>query len=503
MEKELEEIINSKDKPLFKKKISVENHKIFYKYTSYKYYKYIYELLDTLCKKCPYENKSSIFHMSLYFILKILYKCKNNPYLTNLDLIVLICFSLGIKSIIKQKDFPSIKRIKRIYEEKYNDYKNEEICEGEIICLKLINYNINVLTAYECVLFLTKDDLKLKELSLQNLDFIMINNLNHFIYKSSFNIAIECIDSIKEKIIVKEPKIIKKKIISHNGFNISPIIKKYSSADRLINLINSPKTPKETNDNLLKLKTINNPKYSVIKTKKSCVIVSNLNLKKSVDKIYYKKGCNDIKQCSNGSLVTEENINNEKSKKLLFYYKLNKVEENGYKNKYVNNCDNKQSTYITRKKIYLNGNLVNNNRKQFEFLENNFYVNNTHNCKKKNNNNNNISKENDINYLNVCNSKNSLDNFTYSKNSPQNRNLKDSFFDYLIKGTKYGIETKSINLEPLMKYSKKNSNYKRYNMSLINNDHQKIKSTNYFNSSNCSQEHLDSKRYIGNYYIRW
>ena len=114
--------------------------------------------------------------------------------------------------------------------------------------MKLINYNINVLTAYECVLFLTKDDLKLKELSLQNLDFIMINNLNHFIYKSSFNIAIECIDSIKEKIIVKEPKIIKKKIISHNGFNISPIIKKYSSADRLINMINSPKTPKETNN---------------------------------------------------------------------------------------------------------------------------------------------------------------------------------------------------------------------------------------------------------------
>ena len=86
--------------------------------------------------------------------------------------------------------------------------------------------------------------------------------------------------------------------------------------------------------------------------------------------------------------------------------------------------------------------------------------------------------------------------------SLQDENQKNQI-RYLIKGTKYGIETKSINLEPLMKYSKKNSNYKRYNMSLINNDHQKIKSTNYFNSSNCSQEHLDSKKYIGNYYIRW
>ena len=63
--------------------------------------------------------------------------CSN---LNNLDLIVLNSFSLGVKSTIQQKDFPTINRLKKIYEEKYINYKNMEILEGEIICLKLLNY---------------------------------------------------------------------------------------------------------------------------------------------------------------------------------------------------------------------------------------------------------------------------------------------------------------------------------------------------------------------------
>jgi hypothetical protein len=507
MENEFEEIIKTKDKPLFKETISIEKHKIFYKYTTHKYYKYIYELLDTLCKKCPYENKSSIFHISLYFILKILYKCKNNPYLTNLDLIVLICFSLGIKANIKQKDFPSIKRIKRIYEEKYNDYKNEEICEGEIICLKLLNYNINILTAYECILLLTENDLKLKELSLKHLEFFMINHLRSFIYKSSFNVAKECIDSIKEKIIVKEPKIIKKKIITVNGVSCSPIITKYSSADRYISLMNSPQSPKERNTNQLKIKTtsdINN----IIRTKKSCIISSNLNLKSSVDKIYYKKGCNDdIKQGSSSSLVTETNINKENIKKLAIYNKLNKVDENGNRNRNIYNknkyYEKKKTAYLSKKKLYLKGNVTSNNTKQYDILKTNIYINSTHNCNKKQYYNNNSWKENDINYLNIYNQKNSMDNFTYHRNSQKNEYLQDCLFDSLIKETKYGIETKSINLESLMKFSNNNSNYKRYNMSQIKNDHKMIKSNNYFNGFNMSQENDDTKNNIGNYFIRW
>ena len=51
MENIYEKIVAIKNKPLFKNKISKESHKIFYKYTSDKYFKYIYELLYSLCKK--------------------------------------------------------------------------------------------------------------------------------------------------------------------------------------------------------------------------------------------------------------------------------------------------------------------------------------------------------------------------------------------------------------------------------------------------------------------
>ena len=513
MEDIYEEIIIIKDKPLFKEKISIENHQIFYKYTSHQYYKYIYDLLDSLCKKSPYESKSSIFHMSLYFILKILYKCKNDPYLTNLDLIVLNCFSLGVKSVIKQKDFPSISRIKKIYEEKYNNYKNEEIYEGEIICLKLLNYNINILTAFDCIIYLTKNDLKLKELSLINLDYIMANNLMKFIYKSPFDIAKECIKNIQDKIIVKGPKIIKKKIISPHGFNCSPspLVKKYSSTDRLINLVNSsPNIIKQMSNDEIRIKRINNlnkSKNSFAKSKKSCLLISSLNLKDSADRIYYKKSCNDIHVCSSTSLVTESNLNNNNniSKKHLFYTKINKISSNRclYNNNRKYNLDKKKSIDISRKKIYLNNNKIKNKRNQYGFIENNLYMNSTLYFKRKNNyNNSSENKENDNYYMNVNNIRNNSDinNFNSSNNSPKNQ---DSFFDSFLKGIKHGIETKSINLGSLTKCINNNSNDQKYNISLKKNEHQKIYSSNYFNNSNCSHEGYNTNKSIGSYYIRW
>ena len=135
-----------KNKPLFEQNISYETHKIFYEYTSTKYHKYIFNLLNTLCKRSPYENFVHIFHLSLCFIFKFLYQCENTQHLSNIDLVILNCFSLGIKSLTKQKLFPSINRLKKIYEEKYKTYNKKEIIEGEVICLKLLNYDINILT---------------------------------------------------------------------------------------------------------------------------------------------------------------------------------------------------------------------------------------------------------------------------------------------------------------------------------------------------------------------
>ena len=487
MENIYNKIVINKSEPLFQNPISSENHKIFYKYTSHKYYKYIYELLDTLSKKSRYENYSSIFHLSLYFILKILYKCENTAYLNNLDLIVLNSFSLGIKSTIQQKDFPSINRLKKIYEEKYINYKNEEICEGEIVCLKLLNYKINILTAYEYVIYLTENDTKLKELSLINLEFVMINNLKQFIYKSSLDIANDCIKRIKEKIILKEPKIIKKKIISSNGFNCSPIIKKYSSSDKLVNSNSDYQKISQINNDELKIKikkisniNINKPKFTLFNTKKSSIMLNNLNLKISEDKIYHKKNCNlnnNIHPSSSTSLITESNLINENNdKKNLFYMKLNKITGNKYI--YKNNTSNgnyfkvnKKLNDTNKKKIYLNNNKIKYIRNHYEQFEQTINMNNTQYFKKNNYYKAyNISKENDSNSINLYNHrKDSSEENQINKNSKEESNNKSSFYNSFMKGIKSGIETKNINLSSLNK-SINNSNFLRYHMSIKNNE---------------------------------
>ena len=536
MENFYQKIMLTKDKPLFKNKIPNEKHKIFFKYTSNKYYKYIYDLLDILCKKCPYENKLSIFHLSLYFILKILYKCENTIYLNNLDLIVLNCFSLGIKSTIKQKEFPSINKIKAIYEEKYSNYKNEEICEGEIICLKLLNYNINRLTAYEYIIYLTQNDSKLKELSLINLHTLMINNLKKFIYISSFEIAKDCVKTIKEKIIIKEPKIIKKKIISSIGFHFSPIIKKNTSIDNFSNSIcNYPKFYQINNDEIkskIKTKKISNININknIVNTKKSCILPSNIDFKNN-DDIYFKKNFNNFHPSSSTSLITESNLiknndnvnenNEQNNKKELFYVKLNKIIGNKYiykNNTSIGNCLKiyKRSNDSNRKKIYLNNNKIMNVRKDYDKFNKtiniNINMNNNSQILRKMNyyHRNNILKENDSCYINLYNERNDspIDKNNIEKNidsiEGKNTNI-NSFYNTFLKDIKYGIETKNINLSSLNKKIN-NSNIQRYNISLRKNEkHQNLNSSsNCFNSTNFSQDgNIINNKSLLNYYIHW
>ena len=58
MEK-FEEILNQLNTPLISNEDSIYlNHKIFQKYTSQPYYKYAFNLLETLCNKTNYENKN-------------------------------------------------------------------------------------------------------------------------------------------------------------------------------------------------------------------------------------------------------------------------------------------------------------------------------------------------------------------------------------------------------------------------------------------------------------
>ena len=518
-----EEIILIKDKPLFEEFIQIENHKIYYKYTSQKYYSYIYDILDILCKKCPYENSSSIFHLSLNFILNILYQCGNIPYLSNLDLIVLNCFSLGAKCIIKQTSFPSINRIKKIYEEKYNNYKNEEIFESEIICLKLLNYDINILTAYEYITYLTQNDLKLKELCLKNLEYIIKNNIEQYVYRSSFDIALDCVVDVKEKMIFKEPKVIKKKIISSSGFCYSsPIIKKYSSTDKIVSSINEYNKKNKTNEGLKqrtkKINNFNRPKFSFVLTKKINLLDNNItNLKNSADRVYHKKNCsNKANPYSSISLVSESNLSNyninNKSKKPL-YTKLNKSNINKciYNNNISNELNieikNKKSIDVNKSEIYKkNIYFMKNDLKYFDNKSNNFNIKQSFNDNQNKNNKKyiNISKENDPNYMNLYLQKNNNDknNKIYERKTKKPKTLTYNSF---LKGIKTKIETKNIYLGALTKSINCKPNCQRNNLANIKEENQgKNNCFSLYNNSIGSKDgNLFSNETVGNCYIKW
>ena len=508
MENIYEKILFIKNQPLFEKPISYESHKIFYKYTSEKYYKYIFNLLETLCKRSPYENSSHIFHLSLSFIFKILYQCENTPHLSNLDLITLNCFSLGIKSLTKQKLFPSITRIKKIYEEKYKTYNNKEILEGEIICLKLLNYNINLLTPFEYVEYILYEEknISIKKKVYEYLEDLIKNKLEFILYNSPFDIAKECINNVKNN-LAKEPKIITKKIISTKTIKGKNLGKKYSSSEKMIN--SKYESNKINNNNnweiLEKLKRTNNISNSKYKQD---IFISNIkiNLKCSPERIYYKKSCNcNVIHPNSSELIINENSrdeNNNTNKAKIFKKKINKNSVSKNKYMYKSNNMNNKSNEICQKRLNFNNNK--NSNKSY-YVQNSVNMNNTQYFRKTNNSQ--VAKENDKNYHNIFLQRNNSGNSGFNKNnkySVESENINNYKHN---RESKYEIETKNIKLAYLNRKHICGSDYKRTNNGnrLTQQKHNQLNSSGYFfDNSSCSKdENFYGSQSIGNYYIKW
>ena len=211
-----EEIIKTLNIPLFKEKPLFTQHKIFIKYTSQPYYKYAFDLLKTLCYKTNYENKKRLLHISFIYLTFILYKCGNIPYLSNFDLLIFCCFILAVKALVKQNIIPGLSRLKKIYE-KYINYKNDEIVNGEIICIKLLGYKINILTVYDCLYYLLYNNKEMLDSAVQKFENEKLFNIKEYMNINPMDIAKEIINNLNMKTKYKFPKIIKKKIIPTNS----------------------------------------------------------------------------------------------------------------------------------------------------------------------------------------------------------------------------------------------------------------------------------------------
>lgn len=222
MEKYYLKIFHKLNKPLFSNIIVQNNHLIFIKYSQQRYYKYIFELLELLAKKSSFKNKNKIFHTSLYYLLIILYNCGNTPYCSNLDLMILSCFFLGIKTIEEQKNMITITKLKKIYPEKYLSYENSEIKTCEMICIYFLKYNINFITIYDCICYLLKDedDNILKSLIFEELESKMLNEgVQYYIYKNPMELSQEFIILEKQKYIKTHSSLILNKSPKFNNIN--------------------------------------------------------------------------------------------------------------------------------------------------------------------------------------------------------------------------------------------------------------------------------------------
>ena len=381
--------------PLIDNKIIEKRHLIFIKYTSELYYKYSIELIETLCKKSKFANTKLLFHTTLSFLLKILYNCGNTPCINNFDLLILCSFSIGIKSVETRNKSPSINRLKKIYQEKYYNYDNNEIKLGEIICLKLMNYNINILTPYESLFYLLyeTDNLHLFDKCIQHLDNLIIGGDKSFIFKKPLDIAKENIDYIikkeKEKIklnknynltyskngLRKENHIINNESISTNtsSNNMSHLIN---------NSINSSKGKIKLNN---KLKEVYNSKEIIVDIDFIEKLEKNSDLKIILNHTYVERNSiNNIKENKNGRYLY--NINNNKTNKNIDSDDINNIKINKInKDIFMQEIKSKR-TFVQKNKeinisnindnipINIKSNIINNNV-NFRNIKNNINFN--------------------------------------------------------------------------------------------------------------------------------
>jgi len=302
-----EKIINLLNIPLIpEENINYSNHLIFKKYTSQIYYKYAFDLLDTLTKKTNYENKKRLLHNSFVYLTYILYNCGNNAYLSNYDLMVFCCFYLSVKAIVKQNTVPGLTKFKKLYE-KFSIYKNEEIIKAEIICIKILKYQINFLTVFDCLYYLSYYNKELFNSALTKFENEIMLNIKEYMNKKPYDLAKEIIHSLDIKVRLKYPKLIKKKIIQNNCYFINNNKNKNQRSISKVHCMNS-------NNNRHKQITHNNSK-NLIYNKYPTIINSNTKKVSLIfpttekhDSIYKKE--TSKKRKNKGNILNSSNLVN-------------------------------------------------------------------------------------------------------------------------------------------------------------------------------------------------
>ena len=375
------------NEPIIEKKdFYVSNHKIFKKYTSELYQKYSFELLETLCNKSHFEQKTKILYSSIYFLLKFLYKSKNEVYIENYDLIILTSFYLGIKTVENQKKIPNLKKFKNIYPQKFGNYSNKEIQESEIIYLKILEYQINFMTIYDYLSYIFNNNNEVIHLHLKNIDNILRQNTIHFCTQPPMELIQEVTNNPKISKIVKYPEIIQKKIILKSRGNSLGGELENNLEESLSTSISSGH---QNNYNILS-NEINNNNYKKLEFGNSFKNLTSRKNEPSFCKNHKKFNLNYLNSSSNlndyNNLTINHNESLDKDKTVdrhIYNRKNIKYLKNKTSKKEMNNIEKRINIYKTnaKEKVFrsnnstYNLNLRNSNNKKLFFSNNkNVYI---------------------------------------------------------------------------------------------------------------------------------
>ena len=389
------ELLEKSNNPIISPKFNEKEHKILVKYISTNNkYKYTYELLNILCINSKSRNKTSLFHKSLHCFLKLLYNLNNNENAIELDLLILCSFYLGLKLNEIRTKIPKIPKLKEIYSKKYHDYDHLKIRYAEILCIKLLDYNIDILTSYDCLLALLHDNNSYNNntfsLALKELENVIKNNIGDYIKVAPMEMAEYCIAKAKN--------------INQNGqqlFLIKELNKKNEQLNKVKNDDNNNKSyVKQISCTIKRLKHPNLfpcQKYNSNNRNNdnnNDNNDNNFNNSESNSK-YCKKHSNSIYNCSFKILRKLSNVSNSKSK-----FSSNITSFSDIKNSINLNVN----TCTIGKKIYDNniGNIVNTTKKSSQLFKSVILCNSNNNKEEKENYSNSnllLNKNKDINCL--------------------------------------------------------------------------------------------------------
>ena len=214
-------ILKKLQKQIFPSSISSKTHKIFLKYSSPRYRKYCLDIIRHLSQKLYSKNSQSIFYQTLLYHDIVLYNCGNEVIINNLDLLILGCFYISIKSLNSQYYIPTLKQLKSLINEKFYFYKDNDIISTEIDCLKLLNYNINYMNCYDFLKYFCGENNHLMDFASSYLENIIYGNVKYYIFKTPYELSFDIYNKVKEKmrvksIIISVPPTKKKVIIYRN-----------------------------------------------------------------------------------------------------------------------------------------------------------------------------------------------------------------------------------------------------------------------------------------------